>query len=160
MWNIGTCWIYTSHNVTKNFSQAHGTLKNQPNKIGIHHNTFTPSLQLMPFFQLCLEFVSCVHRRIAEGSGVDSAECVVHVNSELCCGWVQSNCYWAWQICSVSNAEGVGCMTIAESVWYVGMWDKLWTFIVAEHGRYGCHVQKAVEWAVLSALLVCSYAII
>ena len=51
-------------------------------------------------------------------------------------------------------------MTIAESVWYVGMWDKLWTFIVAEHGRYGCHVQKAVEWAVLSALLVCSYAII
>ena len=113
--------VTTSKRTFLNHMYRDGTPKNQPNKIGMHHNTFTPSLHLVPFFQLCLEFVSCVYRRIAEGSGVDGAEYVVHVNSELCCGWLQSNCYLAWQICSVLYAEGVGCMSIAESVWYVGM---------------------------------------
>ena len=48
------------------------TLKNQPNKMG---NTFTPSLYLVAFCQLCFVFlfffvVICVHRRVVEGSGV------------------------------------------------------------------------------------------
>ena len=30
--------------------------------------------------QLCLVFVSCVHRRVVEGYGVGSAECVVYVD--------------------------------------------------------------------------------
>ena len=34
-----------------------------------HQNTFTPSLHLVPFCQLCFVFVSCVHRRVVEGSG-------------------------------------------------------------------------------------------
>ena len=40
-----------------------------------HHNTFTPSLHLVPFCQLCFVFVSCVHRRVEEGSGEGIAVC-------------------------------------------------------------------------------------
>ena len=40
---------------------------------------FSPSLHLVAFCQLCLVFVSCVHRRVVEGSGVGSAGCVVNV---------------------------------------------------------------------------------
>ena len=43
-----------------------GTLKNQPNKI----------------CELCLVFVTCVHRRVVlgmEGCGMSSTGCVVHV---------------------------------------------------------------------------------
>ena len=38
------------------------------------------SAHLVPFCQLCLVFVICVHRRVVEGSGVGSAGCVVHVD--------------------------------------------------------------------------------
>ena len=31
-------------------------------------------------FQLCFVFVSCVHRRVVEGSGEGGAGCVVHVD--------------------------------------------------------------------------------
>ena len=106
--NFNPCEI-TSHKRTfLKHMYRDGTLKNQPNKIGMHHNTFTPSLHLVPFFQLCLVFVSCVHRRIVEGSGVDSAGCVVHVNSELCCGWLQNNCYCAWQILCMADTVDSG----------------------------------------------------
>ena len=41
-----------------------------------HHNTFIPSLHLVPF---CLVLV-CVHKRVVEGTGLGSGhECVVHV---------------------------------------------------------------------------------
>ena len=40
-----------------------------------HHNTFTPSLHLVPFCQLCFVFVSCVHMRVEEGSGEGIAVC-------------------------------------------------------------------------------------
>ena len=57
-----------------------------------HHNTFTPSLHLVLFCQLCFVFVSCVHRRVVElveGSGEGSAGCVVHVN-------VHGECVMLW----------------------------------------------------------------
>ena len=34
----------------------------------------------MPFCQLLFMFVSCVHRKVVEGSGVGSAGCGVHVD--------------------------------------------------------------------------------
>ena len=37
-----------------------------------HHNTFIPSLHLVPFCQLCFVFVSCVHSRVV------IAGCIVH----------------------------------------------------------------------------------
>ena len=40
----------------------------------------TPSLHLVPFCQLCFVFVSCVHRRVVEGSGMGSAGCGVRVD--------------------------------------------------------------------------------
>ena len=51
-----------------------------------HQNTFTPSLHLVPFAVTCTNtlFVSCVQRRVVEGS---SGGCVVHFDvhgSELC----------------------------------------------------------------------------
>ena len=39
--------------------------------------------------------VSCVQRRVVEGSGVGSAGCIAYVDgigSELCCGWLQCTC--------------------------------------------------------------------
>ena len=39
--------------------------------------------------QLCFVFVSCVHRRVVEGSGEGSAGCVVHVD-------VHGECVMLW----------------------------------------------------------------
>ena len=68
-----------------------GTLINQPTRWEWRHNTFTPSLHLVPFANYA---VCCVHSRVVKGSGVDSGGCLVHVDtheSELCCGWLQLN---------------------------------------------------------------------
>ena len=49
--------------------------------MGINDNTFTPSLHLVPFCRHLHKyavFVSCVQRRVVEGSGVGSGGCVVH----------------------------------------------------------------------------------
>ena len=35
---------------------------------------------LVPFCQICFVFVSCVQRRVVEGSGVGIGGCVVHVD--------------------------------------------------------------------------------
>ena len=43
----------------------------------------------MPFFQLCFVFVSCVHRKVMEGSGEGSGGCVVHVD-------VHGECVMLW----------------------------------------------------------------
>ena len=40
-----------------------------------HYITFTPSLHLVPFCQLCPVFVICSHRRVVEGSGVGGIAC-------------------------------------------------------------------------------------
>ena len=63
-------------------------LKTNQTRCEWHHNTFTPSLHLVPFFQLCLVFVRGVHRRV-EAVGVGSAGYGVHV--DVCGGeWVMS----------------------------------------------------------------------
>ena len=52
------------------------------------NNTFTQFLHLVPFANYAL-FVSCVHRRVVEGSGEGSAGCVVHVD-------VHGECVTLW----------------------------------------------------------------
>ena len=44
------------------------------------HTILTFCEILLPLTQICFVFMSCVHRRVVEGSGVGSAGCVVHVN--------------------------------------------------------------------------------
>ena len=56
----------------------------------------TPCAILPPLTQICYVFVSCVQRRVVEGSGVGSGGCVVHFDvhgSELCCGLLQCSSY-------------------------------------------------------------------
>ena len=73
-----------------------GTLKNQPKKMQErHHNTFTPSVHLVPFCQLYFVLVSCVHSRVMEGSWEGIAVWEVHVDVHgecVCCGWMQYGC--------------------------------------------------------------------
>ena len=57
----------------------HGILKTNQTRWEQHHNTFTPSPLLVPFCQLCIVFVSCVHSRVVQGSWEGIAGCVVHV---------------------------------------------------------------------------------
>ena len=72
--------------VTKKFSEQNQVhVGMEPSKTNQtrwerHYNTFTPSLHLVPFCQLCLVFVSYVHQRVVEGSGMGSAGCLVHVD--------------------------------------------------------------------------------
>ena len=58
------------------------TLKINQSRWKWHHNTFTTSLHLVPFWHLCFVFVSCVHRRVVEDSGVGSA----------------GVCWWVWGV--------------------------------------------------------------
>ena len=89
-----------------------------------HHNTFTPSLHLVPFCQVCLAFVVCT------GGLWKAVEWVV-----LVC----SACWCAWRVCCIVG----GCNLFATEY--------------GRHARHGLsYMQKGVEWAVLSALLMCS----
>ena len=51
----------------------------------------------MIFPNILLVFVSYLHRKVVKGSGVGSAECVVHVDLHeewvMLCGWLQFNGY-------------------------------------------------------------------
>ena len=130
-----------------------------------HHNTFTPSLHLVPFCQLYLVFVVCVHMRVMEGVGwvvlhglIELHGHVVHVDVHREVWWLQLNCYWAWQMWIILYPEAVQCMSSAESIWHVGVSGMLWTFVAEHRTCRLSYIQKAGEWAVLSALLVCSYA--
>ena len=42
------------------------------------HTIPTSCVILPPLTQICFVFVSCVQRRVVEGSGVSRGECVVH----------------------------------------------------------------------------------
>ena len=65
------------------------------------------TILLVPFcyhlHKLCFVFVSCVQRRVVEGSGVGSGGCVVHidVHREWVMLWVAAMwlLYWAWPSC-------------------------------------------------------------
>ena len=59
-----------------------GTHKNQPNKIGMTQEYFTPSLHLVPSHQPRPVFVTCVHKRI-----VLPWKAVGWVCSASCCAW-------------------------------------------------------------------------
>ena len=72
---------------------------------------------------------------------IGSAGCEVHVDvhgSELCCEWLQVNCYTEHDRYGLPclYAETVECMSSAGSVWYVGVEVLLWNFVATEHGRY------------------------
>ena len=98
-----------------------------------------------------LSVCSCVQRRVVKGSLVVSAGCVVHVDvlgSELCCGWLK-----VVAILSMTDMVCFACMQKRWSAWPVlglyGMLEFLmsWSFMAAEHGRYGsmedCRVSNA-----------------
>ena len=60
------------------------------------HTIHTSCAILLPLTQICFVFVSCVQRRVVEGSEVGSGRRVVHFDvhgSELCCGLLQCSCY-------------------------------------------------------------------
>ena len=64
--------------------------------------------------------------------------CVVHVDVHrkvLCCGWLQLNCYWAWQMWSLLYAETVVCMSSAKSV---GVWVNI--LLLLNMANMGCLV--------------------
>ena len=61
---------------------GYGTLKTNQTRMEItpqHLHTIPTSLAiLLPLTQICFVFVSCMQRRVVEGSGVSSGGCVVH----------------------------------------------------------------------------------
>ena len=97
-----SCFHMYSHKSQKSFPSwksacRDGSLKNQPNYMGMtpqHFHTIPTSCTILPPLTqiiLCYLFVSCVQRKVVEGSGVGSGGCVVHFDvhgSELCCAWV------------------------------------------------------------------------
>ena len=58
-------------------------------------------------------FVSCVHRRVLEGSGVGVEYMLMCIESELCCGWLQCSCY------TEHGRYGLSCMLRLWSPWAV-----------------------------------------
>ena len=79
--------------------------KTNPTRWEWHHNNFTPSLHLVPFCQLCFVFVSCVHRRVVEGSGMGSAGCGVHVDVH---GYVVGGC----NVVAILRMAGMVCLEL------------------------------------------------
>ena len=74
-----------------------------------HHNTFTASLHLVLFCQLCFVVVSCMHRRVVEGSGEDSAACW--------CAW--RVCYVVSECNVVPTEHGRYSLTCMHKLWAV-----------------------------------------
>ena len=76
------CWVLygRSHKKFTELKQAHVGAEPSKTKQTTWDDPsiLSPSLHLVAFCQLCLVFVSCVRRRVVEGSGVGSAGYVVH----------------------------------------------------------------------------------
>ena len=73
-----------------------------------HHNTFTPSLHLVPFCQLCFVFASCVRSRVVEGSWEGIAGCVAHVDVHgecICCEYNSSLTTFCRQFCKQHSRQ-------------------------------------------------------
>ena len=87
---LGICLLKSQKSFPNEKSACRdGTLKNQPNKMGTTPQHIHTILHLVAFCQLCFVFVSCVHRRVVEGSGEGIAGCVVHVD-------VHGECVMLW----------------------------------------------------------------
>ena len=142
---------------TKTGACRDGTLKNQPNKMGTtpqHFHTIPTSCAILPTM-LC---VSCVHSRVVEGSGLGSAGCMF---SACWCEWRVSCVLGGCNAIAtehgryglhVLNAEAVKCTSSAESV-YMACWSVSYVvkFYYCWTWQIFC-MQKAMEWAVVSAL--------
>ena len=167
--NISRIILY-NHKKFSEWKQVHvGIVPSKTNKLDWNDTT---KLSQHPYilchfadYALCLLVVFIGRLRKAVGWVVLSVQCMLMcmlmcIESKLYVG-VAATCYWTWQMWSVMYAESVEWMSIAVSVWYVGVWVMLWTFVTAECGTYGLFcMEKAVEWAAMSALLVCTYAFI
>ena len=72
----------TRPKVTKSFpsrKQAHVGMEASKTMTPQHFHTIPTSCAILPpLTQICFVFVSCVQRRVVEGSGVGSGGCVVH----------------------------------------------------------------------------------
>ena len=142
---------------TKTGACRDGTLKNQPNKMGMtpqHFHTIPTSCAILPTM-LC---VSCVHSRVVEGSGLGSAGCMF---SACWCAW-RLSCVWGGcnEIAILSMADMV-CLVyrsceVHKQCWvcvYMACWSVSYVvkFYYCWTWQISC-MQKAVEWAVVSAL--------
>ena len=78
-----------------------------------HHNTFTPSLHLVPFGLVLV----CVHRKVVKGNGLGSAYgCVVRVS---CVVGAATQLLLSMADTVSLDTEAVECTSRAESVWHV-----------------------------------------
>ena len=114
--------FYGNHFIKKFFEwkQAHVEMEHlKTNQIRWEWQNFhtipTSCVILLPLTQICFVFVSCVQRRVVEGSVVGSAcwctmrvSCVVVVT--IC------NCYWVRQIVLGESFAMVGCVYV-ERCW-------------------------------------------
>ena len=67
-------------------------------------------------------FVSCVQKRVVEGSGVGSGGCVVHVDvhgERVICRWLKCSCYTKHCRYGLSclYAKTMECMSSTGSIW-------------------------------------------
>ena len=103
-----------------------------------HFHTIPTSMPfLVPLTQICFMFVSCVKRRVVEGSGLGSGECM---------------CSACWCACGVSyvvgGCNGLACMQKLWSAWAVlGMLVFKLCCEILFHNRCGLSFMwKTVEW--------------
>ena len=89
-----------------------GTLKTSQTSCKRHHNTFTPSLHLVPFCQLCFAFVVLTYFISVLSNGEGSAGCVVHV--DVC--YVVGGC--STKLLSVPKHQMMFMLTTGEMVGY------------------------------------------
>ena len=95
--------LYKSQKKFSKWKQVHvGQKRSKPAKQdGNDTTTHSHHPYILCHFANCVfVFVSCVHRRVVEGSGKGIAVCRAHrcAWSVLCCGWLHCSCYWAWQV--------------------------------------------------------------
>ena len=115
------------------------TLKIQP-KWEWHHNAFIPPPTscaiLLPITKICFVLVSCMQRRVVEGSGwvvVGVYYMLMCIGSELWCGWPHV-------VATLSMADRVclACMQKLWSAWAVLDLDGMLELNMADMGSYLC----------------------
>ena len=97
------------------------------------HNTFTPSLHLMPFCChldkiICFVFVSCVQMRVMEGSVVGVAGCVVQVDVHG--KWVV---FWVaemYSVVAILSMADMACLNSLYACRNFGVYDQCWVCVI------------------------------